>query len=229
MDHTSTNRTLDGDNSTFLIREGGKGVYADFSHDNDMMTVFAALELYNSTTLLLPTDTRLERNDERLAGYAAAYAVPFGARMFVEKMTCGSGNNKEEKAGKEEGKEKEKEREMVRVILNDRVIPLQSCGADELGRCELSRWIESLEFARSGGRWEECFTDDDDSVGTGKEKGSEKHKAKIEADGSDHAEDVKQDAKAKHEGKIEADATDHAEDVMQDAKSKHKGKIDGIA
>jgi hypothetical protein len=49
------------------------------------------------------------------------------------------------------------EEELVRVIVNDRVIPLQNCGADKLGRCTLSRFVDSLTFAVNGGKWDQCF------------------------------------------------------------------------
>ncbi|KAA8574202.1 hypothetical protein EYC84_005711 [Monilinia fructicola] len=53
--------------------------------------------------------------------------------MYVEKMNC---------AGESE--------ELVRVIVNDRVLPLETCGGDELGRCGLSKFVESLSFASAG-------------------------------------------------------------------------------
>jgi len=77
---------------------------------------------------------------KEMNGYSASWAVPFAARLYVEKMAC---------AGEEE--------ELVRVLLNDRVVPLQGCDADALGRCRLGAYVESLEFARSGGEWDKCF------------------------------------------------------------------------
>jgi hypothetical protein len=65
--------------------------------------------------------------------------------MYVEKMTCGGG---------EEGEDEE----LVRVLVNDRVVPLQNCGADSLGRCRLGAFVESLSFARGGGLWHACFS-----------------------------------------------------------------------
>ena len=47
--------------------------------------------------------------------------------------------------------------EFVRIIVNDRVRPLDTCGGDELGRCTLKMFIESLSFARGGGHWDRCF------------------------------------------------------------------------
>jgi len=82
--------------------------------------------------------------------------------MYVEKMICG-----EEQDGGAEPAEPAhspikidtdtKPKELVRIIVNDRVIPLQNCGVDDLGRCELGKFVESLSFARGGGAWEKCF------------------------------------------------------------------------
>jgi hypothetical protein len=134
VDHTTTNATLDGDEKTFPL---GRTLYADFSHDNDMMGVYAALGLYNGTKGL---DVKTRHSEAETGGYAASWTVPFAAMLHVEKMVCNGGGE-----------------EMVRVLVNDRVIPLQNCGADELGRCKLGAFVESLGFARSGGNWDMCF------------------------------------------------------------------------
>lgn len=145
QDHTSTNATLDGANATFPL---ARKLYADFSHDNDMSSIYAALGLYNQTEVDgLPADQR--RGPGKTGGYSASWSVPFAARMYVEKMQCGGGDV--------EGHDDEDNEEFVRVLVNDRVIPLQNCDADELGRCRLSRYVESLGFARSGGNWGLCF------------------------------------------------------------------------
>ncbi|KAI1334851.1 histidine phosphatase superfamily [Xylariaceae sp. FL0016] len=134
QDHTSTNTTLDGSDSTFPL---SNVLYADFSHDNDMTGIYAALGLYNGTEPLSNT-TKVSPRDAN--GYSASWTVPFAARMYVEKMSC-------------EGEDEQ----LVRVLVNDRVIPLQNCGADELGRCKLNSFVDSLSFARNGGHWDECF------------------------------------------------------------------------
>ncbi|KAI1870153.1 hypothetical protein JX265_006323 [Neoarthrinium moseri] len=133
-DHTSTNSTLDGSADTFPL---GLPLYADFSHDNDMTAIFSAMGLYNATAPL--SNDTIETTAET-HGYSASWTVPFAARMYVEKMTCGS------------------DEELVRVLVNDRVIPLQNCGADALGRCTLDAYISSLTFAQSDGFWDQCFT-----------------------------------------------------------------------
>ncbi|ERS96790.1 hypothetical protein HMPREF1624_06999 [Sporothrix schenckii ATCC 58251] len=142
VDHTSTNRTMDADPATFPL---DAKVYADFSHDNDMSNIFAALGLYNGTFPAGDGPSNTTRTEpEDMRGYASSWVVPFGARMYVEKMVCG-------------GDKESSNDEFVRILVNDRVMPLQSCGADQLGRCRLSRFIDSLAFARNGGLWDDCF------------------------------------------------------------------------
>ncbi|CAN8102594.1 unnamed protein product [Discula destructiva] len=136
-DKTSTNRTLDSSSDTFPL---GRSLFADFSHDNDMTGIFYAMGLYSGTKQL--SNTTREDDPVKLGGYSAAWTVPFAARMFVEKMVCPG------VAGGEE---------LVRVLVNDRVQPLETCGADSLGRCTLSEFVESLSFAKEGGHWDSCF------------------------------------------------------------------------
>lgn len=133
-DETSTNRTLDSDPATFPLNGT---LYADFSHDNDMTAIFFAMGLYNGTGML-PNTTR--QAAEQLDGYSAVWSVPFAGRMYVEKMRC-------EDTGGEE---------LVRVLVNDGVRPLANCGADDLGRCTVTKFVESLSFARQGGFWGSC-------------------------------------------------------------------------
>ena len=133
-DETSTNHTLDDSPKTFPL---GRKLYADFSHDNDMTSIFSAVGLYNGTTQF-PTTTVVEAPNAN--GYSAAWTVPFAARGYFEKMSCqGHGE------------------EMVRVIINDRVMPLKQCDGDNLGRCTLSKFVDSLPFARGNGHWDQCF------------------------------------------------------------------------
>ncbi|KAK3293985.1 histidine phosphatase superfamily [Chaetomium fimeti] len=146
-DGTSTNRTLDADRETFPL---DRALYADFSHDNDMMGVLGALGVYDGVAML---DNSTRQEPEESGGYAAGWAVPFGARVYVEKMRCGVKGEKGE--GAEEGEEEGEE--MVRVLVNDRVMKLSRCGADHRGMCTLGRFVESMEFARGDGRWDLCF------------------------------------------------------------------------
>lgn len=132
VDHTNTNTTLDANPATFPLHNK---VYADFSHDNDMSNIFAALGLFNNTKLSNATIDSAEKT-----GFSAAWTVPFAARMYVEKLQC-----------------KHEKEEFVRVVVNDRVHPLDFCGGDDHGRCTLSRFVQSQGFARSGGNWQMCY------------------------------------------------------------------------
>ncbi|KAJ4291955.1 hypothetical protein N0V90_009853 [Kalmusia sp. IMI 367209] len=130
----SVNSTLDKNPATFPL---DRKVYADFSHDNDMTGVLAALGLYNNTKPL--SNTSVE-STKQTNGYSAAWTVPFAARIYVEKLTC--------RRAKEE---------YVRIVVNDRVMPLDFCGGDKYGRCTLSKFVESQSFTRTGGHWDQCF------------------------------------------------------------------------
>lgn len=138
VDDTTTNKTLDSSPDTFPL---DKSLYADFSHDNDMVSVYGAMGLYSDTENL-PVEYKIPT--EETGGFSAAWTVSFAGRMYVEKMRCGSNT--------------EDDKELVRVIVNDRVVPLQNCEADNMGRCRLDAFVESLSFARSGGLWNKCFT-----------------------------------------------------------------------
>lgn len=135
-DNTSTNHTLDSDATTFPVGVSNQ-LFADFSHDNDMTAIFSAMGFYNQTAQL--SNTTSETIDQT-NGYSASWTVPFAARAYFEKMQCW---------GQSE--------ELVRVLINDRVLPLTQCGGDSLGRCTLSAFVDSLSFARDGGLWDQCF------------------------------------------------------------------------
>ncbi|KAG5925537.1 hypothetical protein E4U42_004193 [Claviceps africana] len=132
-DTTTTNATLDSNPRTFPLN---RVLYADFTHDNTLMTVYGALGLYNNMSAL-PSDRVPLRRE--MDGYAASWVVPFGARMYVEKMRCGGHGE-----------------ELVRVLVNDRVVAPKGCNADKLGRCKLKDFVNGLAFAKKGGLWNRC-------------------------------------------------------------------------
>ena len=135
-DHTSVNHTLDSNPVTFPL---GRLMYADFSHDNIMTSIFFALGLYSdSSSAMSENSSKVSKLD--IIGFKASETVPFAGRAVIEKMACD---------GKIE--------EMVRIVVNGRVMPLLQCHGDNMGRCTLSQFIESLGFARKGGRWQACF------------------------------------------------------------------------
>lgn len=136
-DNTSTNQTLNADPATFPLNAT---LYADFSHDNTMISIFAALGLFNGTKAL-PVDrvqTPIESD-----GFSAAWTVPFAGRAYVEKMKCEWSPRKDD--------------EYVRILLNDRVARLHGCQVDSFGRCELKDFVAGLSYAANGGNWKACF------------------------------------------------------------------------
>jgi hypothetical protein len=135
-DQTSTNSTLDSSNDTFPTGPT-KVLFADFSHDNDIVAILSALGLYNNT---MPLPKSSMRTPQQLNGFAASWIVPFAARAYIEKLRC-----------------QDSAQSYVRVIINDRVSALTTCGGDFLGRCKLSDFVESLSFAENGGLWSQCF------------------------------------------------------------------------
>ncbi|GAB1217766.1 hypothetical protein ATERTT37_007007 [Aspergillus terreus] len=133
-DHTCVNNTLDANPATFPLNAT---LYADFSHDSNLVSIFWALGLYNGTNPLSQTTVEdITQTD----GYAAAWTVPFAARAYIEMMQC-----------------RAEKQPLVRVLVNDRVMPLHGCAVDNLGRCKRDDFVEGLSFARAGGNWAECF------------------------------------------------------------------------
>ncbi|KAI0677679.1 phytase [Trametes maxima] len=130
-DNTQTNRTLDADPVTFPLN---RTLYADFSHDNQMVAIFAAMGLFNQTAPLDPT------RDDPAHTWRTRAIVPFSARMVVERLRCGR-------------------EQAVRVLVNDALQPLRFCGAGRDGVCKLDAFVKSQAYARNNGNgdFEKCF------------------------------------------------------------------------
>jgi hypothetical protein len=108
-----------------------------------MIAIFSALGLFNISKPLDPTKIDLESGQGGL-GWKASKMVPFAGRMVVEKMEC-------------EGEEK------VRILVNDKVMPLDACGGVD-GLCSLKAFVKSQAYARHDGQgdFEKCFELEDD-------------------------------------------------------------------
>lgn len=130
-DHTQTNSTLDSSPETFPLN---RTLYADFSHDNQMVAIFSAMGLFNQSAPLDPTTPDPART------FLVKKIVPFSARMVVERLDCGGAQS-------------------VRLLVNDAVQPLAFCGADTSGVCTLDAFVESQAYARNDGEgdFEKCF------------------------------------------------------------------------
>jgi len=102
-DHTQTNSTLDSSPATFPL---DRTLYADFSHDNQMIAIYAALGLFPQPHDLDPS------KPDPLRTWVTSELVPFSARMVTEKLWCVSGSG-----------EDEDEYEYVRIFVNDALQP----------------------------------------------------------------------------------------------------------
>lgn len=140
QDHTQTNRTLDTSPKTFPL---DRTFYADFSHDNEMVSIYSALGLFRQ--YLLPEQKLDPANPSPLRTWVTSNLVPFSARMVVEKLQCG-----EERLPLPKGV-------FVRVLVNDAVQPLEFCGG-VAGLCELHAFVASQGYARHDGEgdFEKC-------------------------------------------------------------------------
>ncbi|KAL5487492.1 hypothetical protein ACEPAI_5600 [Sanghuangporus weigelae] len=130
-DNTQTNRTLDSDPSTFPLN---RKIYADFSHENEIVAVYGALGLFRQ-----PDDLDLTNPDPKRT-WIASYLVPFSARLVTERLDC-SGTIS------------------VRMLVNDHLQPLEFCGSGDDGICTLDAFLQRQEYARNDGNgdFEKCF------------------------------------------------------------------------
>ncbi|KAI0738844.1 histidine phosphatase superfamily [Daedaleopsis nitida] len=156
QDHTTHNSTLE-----FPLN---RTIYADFTHENLMVAVYAALGLFNISQ---PLDPRTMPSESRLpsSGYAhlnarqahlqeknrkqtwvASRMVPFSSRMVTERLSCAEDGDGEE-------------RTYVRILVNDEVQPLKFCGGGEDRMCALEDFVASQGYARRSGDgdFERCY------------------------------------------------------------------------
>lgn len=129
-DNTQTNRSLDTDPATFPLN---RTIYADFSHDNQMVAIYAAMGLFKQQAPLNTTVPDPSRT------WFTARLVPFSARMVVEKLQCDETQN-------------------VRVLVNDAQQPLEFCGSGN-GMCTVDAFVESQSYATNDGNgdFQKCF------------------------------------------------------------------------
>jgi hypothetical protein len=146
QDKTQTNHTLDDSLATFPLN---RTLYVDFSHDNQMIAIFSAMGLFREHHPLNPR----EPDPDRI--WRVGTMVPFAGRMVVERLTCArSTTERADDAGATDNTEV-----MVRILVQDKVQPLEFCKPDHHGMCTLDSFVQSQAFARHNGDgdWEKCF------------------------------------------------------------------------
>lgn len=139
-DNTQTNRTLDASPETFPLN---RTIYADFSHDNQMIAIYAAMGLFKQVGGLNPCHPDPKRT------WVTSQMTPFSGRMVVERLICtASYRSQTAESGT-----------FVRILVNDALQPLEFCEAGSDGLCALDAFVESQSFARNDGEgdFEKCF------------------------------------------------------------------------
>jgi Histidine phosphatase superfamily (branch 2) len=140
-DNTQTNRTLNSSPATFPLN---RTLYADFSHDNEMIAIYAALGLFKQPDPLDPTKPDPERS------WITSHLTPFSGRMVTERLSCLI----------PEGQTSQTEANVyVRILVDDALQRLEFCGAKEDGICQLDAFVESQAYARNDGEgdFEKCY------------------------------------------------------------------------
>jgi len=152
-----TNKTLLSSQRTFPLN---RSLYVDFSHDNLIVAVFAAMGLFNQTNG--PLDTTKITKDRT---WVTSKMVPFSGHMTVERLSCSARprslaasrsqpmkwwNWMTEVQGADSYDNLAKE-EYVRIFVDDVRQPLDFCGAGEGGMCKLADFVRSQGYARNDG------------------------------------------------------------------------------
>lgn len=101
-----------------------------------MIAIYSALGLFKQARPLDPIKLDSKRS------WIVQRLVPFGARMVVEKISCGLDQH---------------EKNYVRVLVGDEVQHLEFCD-DVSGWCDLDDFVRLQAYARSDGAgdWEKC-------------------------------------------------------------------------
>lgn len=135
-DTTQTNFTLDHSPLTFPLN---RTLYADFSHDDQMIAIYSAMGLFQQPEALNPTSPNSSRT------WVASQLVPFSAKMVVERLHCQFSASVEP---------------YLRILVNEAIQPLEFCsGVTADGVCSVKNFVASQTFSTSGGdgKWAQCF------------------------------------------------------------------------
>ena len=133
-------------------------MYVDFSHDNLIVSVFAAMGLFNQTNG--PLDTTKITKDRT---WVTSEMMPFSGRMTIERLSCSpylqslvTSRSRPMRwwnwmTSDWDNYGREDKEEYVRIFVNDARQPLEFCGAGEDGMCRLEEFVKSQEYARNDG------------------------------------------------------------------------------
>ncbi|POS88367.1 hypothetical protein EPUL_000106 [Erysiphe pulchra] len=151
---SSVNSTLTGNPATFPTNQA---FYADFSHDDVLISALAALsiEYFHSP----PNVTQYPPESD--SKHTLSQVIPFGARLVTETIGCDSANPKPRrfptihyKFGQDGYEASKATHKFVRMRLNNGIVPLNTirdgvCGDEKTGRidgmCALKDFVSNQE------------------------------------------------------------------------------------
>ncbi|KAG8922269.1 hypothetical protein FRC01_014256 [Tulasnella sp. 417] len=148
------NSTLDSDPTTFPLPPNSPSIFADFSTDNSIVRMIAALGIVEDSEPLPPNGPAPKNHL-----FVSSKLVPFSTSLVVEKLFCPHQFHPQSHVSNlvYDSKLREGE-EYVRMILNEGVVPLdlKKCGriGVKLGLCRLGDFVRSQSFSQNGGDWE---------------------------------------------------------------------------
>ncbi|KAK4686161.1 hypothetical protein P7C73_g3973, partial [Tremellales sp. Uapishka_1] len=153
VDRTTTNRTLDGDEITFP--RGGKRVFVDFTHDNEMVEILTALGIMKQHRSL-PTSYVPE-----LRTFVLSEIIPFGSQFIFERIACDLGDWEPDPNDSDQDRSKDGKKDYVRILINDKITPVnhvacKQSGFVEHGMCEVESFVES-QAASNEADWGDCM------------------------------------------------------------------------
>jgi len=145
QDQSKVNQTLDQSRATFPLNQSS---YVDFSHDNQMISILAALGFPARQTLPERGPPPSPKK------WDVSQWMPFASRLTTEKIVCDSHHHHHH------------QNEFVRFILNDMVMAVPSCKDGPQNEtleqsakiCSLSEFVESRRgvLGRSKSLHEQC-------------------------------------------------------------------------
>ena len=144
-----TNKTLLSSQTTFPLN---RSMYVDFSHDNLIVAVFAAMRLFQQSNG--PLDTTKVTKDRT---WITSIMVPFSGHMTVERLSCSprpqslAPSSSRPTKWRNADYDHEAKEEYVRIFVNDAMQPLDFCGAGEDGMCKMDDFVRSQAYARNDG------------------------------------------------------------------------------
>lgn len=151
---SSVNSTLSSNPATFPVNQA---FYADFTHNNVLVSVLAALSIEYSHSPPNLTQYPPELDSK----HKLSQVAPFGARLVTETIGCDSANPKPRRfptihyrSGQDGYEASKATHKFVRMRLNNGIVPLNTirdgvCGDEETGRidgmCALKDFVSNQE------------------------------------------------------------------------------------